>query len=52
MKPTETPTTEETSDRVAAIAARGLADPASLSLEEIKAVCGSALTQHEASTES
>jgi len=36
---------EYTSERVAAIAARGLDDPASLTLEEIRAVCGSALTQ-------
>lgn len=38
---------EATSDRVASIASRGLQDPASLTPEEIKAVCGSALTQIE-----
>lgn len=37
--------TEETSVDVASIAARGLEDPRSLTPDEIKAVCGSALTQ-------
>jgi hypothetical protein len=36
---------ENTSARIAAIAARGLHDPGSLSLDEIRAVCGTALTQ-------
>lgn len=36
---------EETSSAVAEIAARGLHDPASLTLDEIKSVCASALTQ-------
>lgn len=36
---------EETSARVAKLAARGMRDPNSLSLEEIKSVCASALTQ-------
>ena len=39
--------TEATSTQIASIAARGLRDPASLTPEEIKAVCGSALTQRE-----
>jgi len=38
-------TNERTSRHVASIAARGLADPASLSLAEIRLVCASALTQ-------
>lgn len=38
---------EETSADVASVAARGLADPTSLTPEEIRAVCGSALTQRE-----
>lgn len=37
--------TEVTSARVASIAARGLRDPGSLSHDEIKALCASALTQ-------
>lgn len=36
---------ERTSDRVASIAARGLDDPCSLSADEIRTVCASALTQ-------
>src|SRR5258708_5260814 len=36
---------EHTSARIGSIAARGLTDPASLTLEEIKEVCGSALSQ-------
>jgi hypothetical protein len=36
---------EHTSEEVAAIAARGLGDPTSLSPSDIMAVCGSALTQ-------
>jgi hypothetical protein len=36
---------EKSSKRIAAIAARGLADPESLTLKEIKAVCGSVVTQ-------
>ena len=36
---------EKTSPRIASIAARGLKDPASLSLEEIREICGSVLTQ-------
>ena len=36
---------EQTSARVASIASRGLDDPASLTFEEIRTVCGSALTQ-------
>ncbi len=36
---------ETTSHRVASIAARGLRDPSSLTLDEIQEVCGSALTQ-------
>lgn len=39
------PRTEETSDRIASIAGRGLDDPTSLTPEEIRAVCGSAVTQ-------
>jgi hypothetical protein len=35
----------ETSERVASIAARGLSDPASLSADEIRSVCASALVQ-------
>ncbi|USN14261.1 hypothetical protein PAPPERLAPAPP_00230 [Brevundimonas phage vB_BpoS-Papperlapapp] len=38
-------TTEVTSASVGSIAARGLRDPASLTLDEIKKVCASALTQ-------
>jgi hypothetical protein len=38
-------TNERTSDRVASIAARGLDDPTSLTLAEIRLVCASALTQ-------
>ena len=38
---------EMTSLQIASIAARGLTDPTSLSLDEIKSVCGSALTQRE-----
>jgi carnitine O-acetyltransferase len=38
-------TTENTSASVASIAARGLRDPGSLSHDEIKRVCASALTQ-------
>jgi hypothetical protein len=41
---------EYTSARIARIAARGLEDPASLTLEEIRAVCGSALTQARSHT--
>lgn len=36
---------EVTSASVASIAARGLRDPGSLTLDEIKKVCASALTQ-------
>ena len=36
---------EHTSSEIAALAARGLADPASLTLDEIRSVCASALTQ-------
>ncbi len=36
---------ERTSSRIAAIAARGLDDPSSLTLEEVRSVCASALTQ-------
>jgi hypothetical protein len=36
---------EETSRCIRAIAARGLADPTSLTPEEVQAICGSALTQ-------
>ena len=36
---------EHTSARIGSIASRGLHDPASLTLEEIREVCGSALTQ-------
>lgn len=38
-------TTEVTSSSVGSIAARGLRDPASLTLDEIKKVCASALSQ-------
>ncbi|UTC28545.1 hypothetical protein MARCHEWKA_00270 [Brevundimonas phage vB_BpoS-Marchewka] len=38
-------TPEVTSASVGSIAARGLRDPASLTLDEIKKVCASALTQ-------
>lgn len=41
-------TKEVTSAEIAAIAARGLANPAALTLDEIKSVCASALTQREA----
>ena len=37
--------TELTSADIASIASRGLRDPASLTLDEIQAVCGTALTQ-------
>jgi hypothetical protein len=36
---------EQTSARIASIAARGIDHPASLTMEEIQAVCGSVLTQ-------
>ena len=36
---------EQTSGRVASIASRGLDNPASLTLDEIRSVCASALTQ-------
>jgi hypothetical protein len=36
---------ETTSPKVAALAAKGLADPASLTPQEIRQVCASALTQ-------
>jgi len=36
---------ETTSNRIAAIASRGLHDPFCLSAEEIRSVCASALTQ-------
>jgi hypothetical protein len=39
---------EKTSAAVAAIAARGLAHPESLTATEIKRICASALTQREA----
>lgn len=39
--------TETTSTKVAAIAARGLANPESLSPAEVRSICGSALTQTE-----
>jgi hypothetical protein len=38
-------TNEFTSAQIASIASRGLRDPASLTLDEIQAVCGTALTQ-------
>lgn len=38
---------EQTSPRIAALAAKGLADPASLKPQEIREVCASALTQAE-----
>lgn len=38
---------EETSARVAAIAARGMRDPSHLSEEEVRSVCASALTQRQ-----
>lgn len=38
---------ESTSARVASIAARGMNDPKSLTLAEIKAVCASCVTQYE-----
>ena len=41
------PKCESTSEEVAAIAARGVADPKSLSEAEIQSVCASALTQKE-----
>lgn len=37
----------ETSPEVAAIAARGIQDPQSLTPDEIKSVCASALSQRE-----
>jgi len=37
--------TEETSKDIASVAAKGLANPELLSLDEIKQVCASALTQ-------
>jgi hypothetical protein len=46
-KGVETVSNEETSESVASLAARGLADPGSLSHNEIKSICGSALTQRE-----
>lgn len=36
---------ETTSERVASIAAKGLVDPNSLTTDEVRAVCASALTQ-------
>uniref|UniRef100_UPI0025DAF3C8 hypothetical protein n=1 Tax=Sphingomonas sp. TaxID=28214 RepID=UPI0025DAF3C8 len=36
---------EQTSARIASIASRGMNDPSSLTLDEIKCVCASALTQ-------
>ncbi len=36
---------ELTSARIAAIAAKGIKDPASLTPKEIRAICASALTQ-------
>ncbi len=45
---TETaPGSEETSRLIASIAARGLANPSSLSASEVARVCASALTQAE-----
>lgn len=38
---------EKSSKRLAKIAAKGLRDPESLTLKEIKALCGSVLTQFE-----
>ena len=38
-------TDEKTGAAVRSIASRGMRDPASLSLEEIRSVCASALTQ-------
>lgn len=38
---------EQTSEKVASIAARGLRDPGSLTDAEIRAVCASALSQRE-----
>lgn len=35
----------ETSDRVAEIGARGMADPSSLTVDEIKSVCASVVAQ-------
>jgi hypothetical protein len=43
-------TGSETSESVASIAARGLRHPETLTLEEIKKVCGSVLEQREAAT--
>jgi hypothetical protein len=39
---------EETSKQVASIAARGMRRPESLSLDEIRTVCASAVTQRPA----
>ena len=36
---------EHTGRRIASLAGKGLADPRSLTLEEVREVCGSALTQ-------
>lgn len=37
--------TEQISPRIASLAARGLADPASLKPQEIREICASALSQ-------
>lgn len=39
---------ETTSARIAAIAARGAKNPSSLTLKEIRSLCGSVLTQRPA----
>ena len=44
------PQNEQTSEPVARIAARGLQDPKSLTLAEIRAVCASALAQRDDAT--
>ena len=41
------PRSEKSSKRLAKISAKGLRDPESLTLKEIKAVCASVLTQYE-----
>ena len=45
--PMPEPRNEKTSARVLAIAARGVRDPHTLTLEEIQSVCASCLTQGE-----
>jgi hypothetical protein len=39
------PVSEETSETIASLAARGLANPELLTLEEFRRICASALTQ-------